>query len=206
MSSAPFSPTPITSAAPRLALPPSIPAALLVGAATGALWGLVARGWMRFISAEHEFSWGGTMAIVAIFAIFGFGQATAAVVRRSGRSQRAQLAGRIVAIATTIPLGMAAGAMMLPSTILAAVALGREGMHRFARLTLAALAAIPTLFVLRQLVSELDVWRAIVGWAFMFVIYLPLVWALSRAMRPFPSAASFAEDAANGIEPEQTSA
>lgn len=173
----------------HLTLPASVPAALLVGAAAGALWGVVARGWMRFISAEYEFTWGGTVAIVIIFAVFGIGQAVAAVVRRSGRDMHWQIAGRAIAVTTTLPLGMAAGAMMLPSTILAAIVLGREGMRPLARLTLAALAAIPTLFVLGQLVSELDLWRAVIGWAMMFVIYLPLVWALSRALRPFPGAA-----------------
>ena len=172
------------SAGRRFAIPDST--ALLAGAAAGALWGLVARGWMRYISAEHEFSWGGTLAIVVIFALFGFGQAVAAVVRRSGRGQRGQIAGRVVAIASTIPLGVAAGAMMLPSTLLAAIALGRTGMHPLARLALAALAAIPALLVLQQLLSELTDWRAVIGWALMFAIYLPLVWALSRAIRPFP--------------------
>lgn len=117
-----------------------------MGAAAGALWGVVARGWMRFISAEHEFSWEGTAAIVIIFALFGLGQAAAAVVRRSGRDNRWQIAGRTLAIATTLPMGMAAGAMMLPSTIVGAVALGRARIRPLARL---ALATIPTLFVLR---------------------------------------------------------
>lgn len=175
---------------PRPSLPASSAAALLTGAVAGALWGVVARGWMRFISAQHEFSWGGTVAIVAIFAIFGFGQSLAAVVRRSGRDMRWQIAGRTVAIATTLPLGMAAGAMMLPSVLLGAIALGRVGMRPLARLALVALAMIPTLFVLRQLVEEIDLWRAIVGWALMFVIYLPLMWSLSRALRPLPFAAS----------------
>jgi len=159
----------------------------LIGAAAGALWGIVARGWMRFISAEHEFTWGGTIAIVTIFAVFGFGQAVAAVARRSGRGQRTQITGRIVAIATAIPLGMAAGGMMLPSTLIAAVALGRTGMDPRARFGLVALAAIPTLFVLNQLVSDIPLWRAVTGWVLMFVVYLPLVWALSRSLRPFPS-------------------
>jgi len=154
---------------------------------------------MRFISAEYEFTWGGTIAIVAIFAIFGFGQAVAAVVRRSGRGQGAQIAGRTVAIATTLPLGMAAGAMMLPSMIVGAVALGRVSMHPLARLALVALAAIPTLFVLQQLLDELDPWRAITGWALMFVIYLPLVWALSRALRPFPSSVSIVAPSPDAI-------
>lgn len=48
----------------RLTLPESARVALLAGAAAGMLWGVVARVWMRFISAEHEFTWNGTLAIV----------------------------------------------------------------------------------------------------------------------------------------------
>lgn len=145
----------------RLALPASAPVALLVGAAAGALWGAVARGWMRFISAEHEFSWEGTRAILIIFALFGAGQAAAAVMRRADRGDRTLIVGRVVAVVTTLPLGIAAGGQMLPSTIVAAVALGRTGMRPRVRLALAGLAAIPTLFVLKQLVDDLALWRAI---------------------------------------------
>lgn len=167
-----------------LALPASALAALVVGGAGGALWGVVARGWMRFISARHEFSWEGTRAIILIFAIFGVGQAMAAVLRRSNRGRRWQLVGRIVAIATTVPLGIGAGATMLPSTIVGAVALGRTAMPPRWRLVLAALAVVGTLFVLQQLVDDLDLWRAVAGWALMYAVYLPLVWALSRALLP----------------------
>ena len=49
---------------------------------------------------------------------------------------------------------------------------------------MALLAAVPTLFVLRQLIEDLSVWHAILGWVLMLVIYAPMVWALSRALRP----------------------
>ena len=52
-----------------MTLSDNTPAALLTGAVAGVLWGVVARAWMRLISADHEFSWGGTLAIVAIFAL-----------------------------------------------------------------------------------------------------------------------------------------
>jgi hypothetical protein len=143
---------------------------------------------MRFISAEHEFTWGGTIAIVLIFGLFGFGQAAAAVLRRSGRGPRAWVAGRVLAVATTLPLAMAAGMMMYPFVLLAAVARGRIGMHRLGRLALLGLAAVPTLFVLRQLLEELPYARAVVGWALMFVVYAQLVWAFAPALRSVPTA------------------
>ena len=88
-------------------------------------------------------------------------------------------------VAATVPMGLAPGAQMLPFLLLAAVALGRTDLHRGVRFALAALAAVPTLFVLRQLVDDLVLWRAVVGWMLMFAVYAPLVWALAQSLRPF---------------------
>ncbi|MCC7020565.1 MAG: hypothetical protein IT332_12455 [Ardenticatenales bacterium] len=175
----------IVPGASRFVLPADPRAAILAGALAGAIWGVVARVWMRVISAEHEFSWGGTLGIIGIFAVFGLGQAVAAIARRSAWPIGWQIATRILTIVATIPMGLAAGAPMLPYLLLAALALGRTDLHRGVRFALAALAAVPTLFVLRQLVDDLVLWRAVVGWMLMFAVYAPLVWALAQSLRPF---------------------
>lgn len=183
-----FPPSPLQAAGPgtaRIALPAKAWAAILAGAVAGTVWGVVARVWMRVISAEHEFSVGGTLGIIVIFAVFGLGQAAAAVARRAAWPRRRQIALRAVVIAATLPMGLAAGAQMLPFLLLAAVALGRTDAHRGVRFALAALAAVPTLFVLRQLVDDLDPWRAVLGWTLMLAVYAPLVWALAQSLRPF---------------------
>ena len=41
---------------------------LVAGATISALWGVVARTWMRFITADPEFSWSGTLTIVGVVA------------------------------------------------------------------------------------------------------------------------------------------
>ena len=145
----------------------------------GAIWGVVARVWMRVISAEHEFTWGGTLGIIGIFAVFGLGQAVAAIARRSAWPMGRQIAMRVLSIVATIPMGLAAGAPMLPYLLLAALALGRTDLHRAVRFALAALAIVPTLFVLRQLVDDIDLWRAVLGWMLMFAIYARVVWGWS---------------------------
>jgi len=163
-------------------------ALVLSGLLAGAAWGVVARLWMRFISAEHEFSWSGTLTIVGIFALCGMGQALAAAALRGDWSRPARIGAQSLAVATALPLGLAAGMIMLPSTLLAAVALGRKRMDRRWRIALAMLAIIPAAMVLAQLLDELPVWRALVGWVLMFAVYLPIVWALSRtfgALRPW---------------------
>lgn len=166
----------------------------MAGALAGALWGVVARVWMRVVSTEHEFTWGGTSAIIAIFAVFGLGQAVAAIARRSAWPLRRRIAARGVAIALTVPMGLAAGGPMLPFLLLAAVALGRTNLRRAVRIALAALAAVPTLFVLRQLVDDLALGRAVAGWLLMLAIYAPLVWALAAALRPFEARAALLRD------------
>lgn len=158
--------------------------AAMAGLLVGALWGVVARIWMRVISAEYEYTLNGTLSIIGIFAVFGLGQAVAAVARRSARGRKRQNLARAFAVLTAVPMGLAAGAQMFPTLVLAAVALGRTDWRRAVRVGLALLAAAPTYFVLRQLVDDLPLWRAILGWMLMLVIYAPLVRALSRTLRP----------------------
>jgi hypothetical protein len=41
------------------------------GFLAGVIWGALARLWMRWTSTEPEFTWSGTLFIVAAFAVFG---------------------------------------------------------------------------------------------------------------------------------------
>lgn len=91
-------------------LPATPWAAAVAGLLVGALWGGVARVWMRVISAAHEFTWNGTLGIIGIFAVFGMGQAIVAVARRSAWSRRRQTIARAFALVITLPMGLAAGA------------------------------------------------------------------------------------------------
>jgi hypothetical protein len=53
-----------------------------LGAALGAVWGVLARGWMRLVSTSPEFSWSGSLAIVGLAAVLGAGIGLSAVARR----------------------------------------------------------------------------------------------------------------------------
>ena len=46
--------------------------------------GVAARGWMRVIAEDPEFSWSGSIAIVAVFTVAGTLQGLALAVRRRG--------------------------------------------------------------------------------------------------------------------------
>ena len=55
-----------------MASPPVTPLrAGLAGLALGAVWGVVARAWMRLVSTSPEFSWSGTLMLVGLSAIVG---------------------------------------------------------------------------------------------------------------------------------------
>lgn len=53
-----------------------------IGILLGATLGALARGWMRIISDDPEFSWDGTLLIVGIFTVWGFTQGTVIGVRQ----------------------------------------------------------------------------------------------------------------------------
>jgi hypothetical protein len=116
---------------------------IVVGAPfAGAGLGVVARGWMRLITDDAEFSWSGTIFIIVAFAIAGAGHGVAWVVRRAGVRRRWSTTARVVAGVSTLPLFMGAGGMMLPTVFGASVASARTAWPRTARLA-AALVAIP---------------------------------------------------------------
>jgi hypothetical protein len=108
----------------------------------GATLGVVARCWMRLISDDPEFSWGGTIFIVLAFTIAGTGQGVAWAVRRAGVRRRWSTTARVAAGVLTLPIFAGAGAMMLPTVFGASLAGARPDWPRAARLA-AALVAIP---------------------------------------------------------------
>ena len=95
-----------------------MPLGLLAGVALGA----IARGWMRLITDDPEFSWSGTIFIVAAFGITGLGHGIAWAARRAGLRRRWSTVARIVGAMLTLPLFVGAGAIMLPTVVGAAMA------------------------------------------------------------------------------------
>jgi len=124
------------------------PAGVIVafGLLAGASLGAVARGWMRMMSDDPEFSWSGTIFIVIAFALTGFGHAVAWAARRS-RRRRWSTTGRVVGAIFTLPLFGGAGSMMAPTVVLAALARWRRDWHPTLRGVLAVLAAGVPAFV-----------------------------------------------------------
>ncbi len=112
------------------------------GALAGFVWGAAARLWMRFISTEPEFSWGGTAYIVLVPTLIG----SMMGVVISTRKPWAKVVGTIV----VVPLGVAAGAIMLPTIMFGSLSYGRRTLPWWARVVFGVLASVPVLFVASQ--------------------------------------------------------
>jgi hypothetical protein len=115
---------------------------LVAAPIAGAALGVLARGWMRLLADDPEFTVNGTVFIVLAFTIAGAGHGAAWGARRAGMRRRWTTPARVLAAVLTLPIFTGAGAMMLPTVVGASLATARTDWHRYVRV-LAALVAIP---------------------------------------------------------------
>ena len=116
------------------------------GALAGFVWGVAARLWMRFISTDPEFSWGGTAYIVLVPTLIGSMMGIVIATRRPW--------ARVVGTIVVVPLGVAAGTIMLPTIMFGSLSYSRRTLPRWARVVFGVLASIPVLFVSSQALQE----------------------------------------------------
>ena len=163
--------TTTTATAARTTLPRVI-STLAIGLFGGAALGIAARAWMRLISDDPEFSWGGTIFIIIAFTIFGFTQSIVAVARRRTRRRWTLTLARVIGTVGLLPIFVGAGSLMLPTVVGGGLAFARVEWHRMARGICIVLAAAPLLFVGGNLVSSFG-WslHALAGFVAMLAVY-----------------------------------
>jgi hypothetical protein len=93
-----------------------------LGLALGAVWGVLARIWMRLITTDPEFSWAGTLAIIGFSALLGLGVGLVHASRRTGRSRWWTLA-----VVPGLVLFMSPGMLLAPAFLLGGPAFGVRG-------------------------------------------------------------------------------
>lgn len=155
------------------------PAVVAGALAAGVLWGMLARGWMRLISTEPEFTLSGSVFVVSAFGVAATCQALALVARRR-RSAWLKGAGRVVGIVGMLPLFIGAGMTMMPTVVGGGLALGQRGWPRSLRLLAAALAVLPALAITSSLVADFGFGlRLLAGAAGLVILYVGVVAAVS---------------------------
>jgi hypothetical protein len=102
---------------------PAVWVAIVGGASLGLVWGIAARLWMRLISTQPEFSLGGTAMILTITTLFGVATGCALAARRHTWPRWAQAMLRTLAVITFIPFGIAGGAPLMLTVLVATLAI-----------------------------------------------------------------------------------
>lgn len=150
---------------------------LLFGLLGGLTWGVLLRAWMRWISTDPDFTWGGTGFILGASAIVGGAMGLAWLRReRHGRGWWRLLG------ATSVLVASGAGIVMAPSFLLGAVAFGRTTWPRWVRVVLAVVAA--ALQVAFFIGEPLPAGRGLLAYPWYAVLLTIEAYALSVVVRP----------------------
>jgi hypothetical protein len=155
---------------------------VLAWLAVGALYGVVLRTWMRFVSTEKEFSWSGTGYIIGIFAVLGLMAGLVGLARRRGWV-RPLLAVRALGSVLSLGCFMAAGAQMFPTIVPAALGLGRTDWPKWLRVALIVVGAGAAGFVVLTL-PELGLAHRLVALALYLALAAVEVMLLARIVAP----------------------
>ena len=156
--------------------------ALLIpcGALVGLVLGIIARAWMRWISTDPEFSWGGTIGILIGFVVFFTAHATVLLGRRRGWSRRWLTVTRVVAAILSLGIFGAAGSSMLPTVLTASLGLGRTDWPRFVRRVVIVLSVIIPIFLVRDIGSDFG-WNLVTaGRVILFVLIYHVIISVAR--------------------------
>jgi hypothetical protein len=160
---------------------------LLQGGALGLFWGISARLWMRLISDEPEFSWGGTLLIVLGFMFLGALAGWTRVVRSAGGQGWRLVVLRTTTCLAAVPLATGAGALLVVGVVLpAALAFGQRRWWPASRLVLGLLAAAGTIGVSTVFVTERPLLLAPVSVSLFLLLTWVMVGWLRASLDPSP--------------------
>ena len=150
------------------------------GALGGLILGVIARAWMRWISTDPEFTWGGTIGIVIGFTLFGTAHTTVFFGKRQAWSRAWLTVSRIGAVIFSLGIFVAAGGTMLPTVLAGALATGRTDWPRPVRILIFALSLIIPGFIVRDIGSDFG-WNLVTaGRIILFVLIYSVVVAAAR--------------------------
>jgi hypothetical protein len=158
---------------------------LPLGFGLGLLLGVVARLWMRLIAEDPSFTWAGTLFIVGAFGLFGIGQALSRTARQRGWRRAGVTVARLGGAVLALALFQGAGAIMLPTVLLASLACWRTDWPRTLRAVL-ALLALPVVGLVTFGIGAEFGWglRGLAGILGFVAVYAVVIAALQPTVAP----------------------
>ena len=160
---------------------------LILSAVLGGLvLGIIARLWMRSISTDPEFTWGGTIGIAICFTLFAATQATIYVLRRKVLTRRFTSVIRGGGTFFTLPLFTAAGAVMFPTVLLASIAIWRKKIDTRVRIFLFVISFVIPVIQIKKIGSDFGWNLETLGRSSLFIlIYSIVVLLLKPTLTPY---------------------
>lgn len=155
-----------------------------LGLLTGTAIGVTARGFMRLLAGEPEFTWSGTLLIVGFFTAFGTMQGVVAGVRSRSSRHWITAPARVLGGLSYLLLGGGAGALMVPFLWTMAPAIWRPDWNRWVRAALVTVAALNVVGVIVMQFREQE-FRAIhlLGLGLLILVYLATAWTAGPTFR-----------------------
>ena len=157
-----------------------------LGLVAGAGLGVVARVFMRLISADPEFTWAGTLSIIIGFTVFGLAQGIAAGTRNRTGNRWITFPARLSGGVTFLALGGAAGILMVPFLWCGGLSLWRTTWPRWLRAALGAIAVANLVAVVAFEVLGQEPFKAtyLPGVLVLIATYAGLVFAVGPTLAP----------------------
>lgn len=150
------------------------------GMLAGLMLGVIARAWMRWISTDPEFSWGGTIGIIIGFVLFFAAHATVLFGKRRAWSRSWLIVTRVGAVIFSLLLFTAQGAIMLPTVLTIALATGRTDWPWPVRGVFLMLGLIIPGFVVKDIGADFGWGLTTAGRIILFVLIYGVVIAAAR--------------------------
>jgi MFS family permease len=169
----------------RLARLGSLVLGALIGAVAGCVLGAGMRLFMRLVTDDPDFTWSGTLFIVALFGVFGVIQGLVGAARRLGLRRRWLTCWRLFGGFGMAVIMMGAGALMAPTVVAGSLARHRSDWPRLARTAGAIAAGLNVVAVAAMALGDTGVGlRTVSGLLLMTALYAVVVQAVAPTMRP----------------------
>ncbi len=146
----------------------------------GLTLGVIARLWMRWISTDPEFTWGGTIGILLGFTLFFTAHSVVFFAVRKGWSRRSTMIVRIVAIPLSLLLFAAQGAIMLPTVVTGSLAVWRKSWPKWVRVILGLASLVIPVTVVKGIAEDFGWSIATIGRILLFALIYGVVIAITK--------------------------